>query len=426
VRTLAGSIARRLDAPVDGASLAVFRAGFGLLMSAAMIRALARGFVRTLYVEPAFHFTWAGFGWVRPWPGVGMYLHFAALAGLALGIATGIGYRLCATAFFLGFAFVELCDKTGYLNHYYLITLLAALLALGPRARMTNTVPGWYLLALRFQIGIVYVFAGLAKLNADWLLRAQPLRIWLAARADLPVIGPLVVPPAAAYAASWAGALFDLTIVPLLLIRRTRAAGFALVIGFHLFTWLLFPIGIFPWLMILSATLFFPADWPRSFCATAAAPAAERSRTPRAVAAIVALHCAVQIAVPLWRQIAHPDAGWTWQGFNFAWKVMLAEKAGHVSLTVYDPRSGRERRVPVERYLTPMQAAALPQDPDMIRNLARHIAETERQAGGPALQVRADAVASLNGRPSAPLIDPTIDLAADELRPGWILPAPPP
>ena len=39
---------------------------------------------------------------------------------------------------------------------------------------------------------MVYVFAGLAKLNADWLLDAQPLRIWLAARSDLPIVGPLL------------------------------------------------------------------------------------------------------------------------------------------------------------------------------------------------------------------------------------------
>ena len=34
---------------------------------------------------------------------------------------------------------------------------------------------------VRAQVGIVYVFVGLAKLNADWLLHGDPLRMWLPA-----------------------------------------------------------------------------------------------------------------------------------------------------------------------------------------------------------------------------------------------------
>src|SRR5215213_6169254 len=77
----------------------------------------------------------------------------------------------------------------------------------------SSTVPAWTLEILRFQILVVYFFAGLAKLNHDWLWEAQPLRIWFAARNDLPVIGRWLDEPWVAYAASWSGAIYDLTIV---------------------------------------------------------------------------------------------------------------------------------------------------------------------------------------------------------------------
>jgi hypothetical protein len=44
------------------------------------LRFAARGWIAGIYIDPAYHFPYWGFAWVRPWPGVGMYLHFAALA----------------------------------------------------------------------------------------------------------------------------------------------------------------------------------------------------------------------------------------------------------------------------------------------------------------------------------------------------------
>ena len=58
------------------------------------------------------------------------------------------------------------------------------------------TAPAWTINIFKLQLGIVYFFAGLAKLNPDWLFDAMPLRIWLPANAHLPVIGWLLeLPP---------------------------------------------------------------------------------------------------------------------------------------------------------------------------------------------------------------------------------------
>src|SRR5215475_5909182 len=104
-------IADAAAAPVDGASLAAFRILFGATMAAAAVRFLALGWVDELYVQPAFHFTWAWFPWVRPLPGPLMHLHFVVLATLAVAIALGWRYRICAPLFFVAFTYVELIDK---------------------------------------------------------------------------------------------------------------------------------------------------------------------------------------------------------------------------------------------------------------------------------------------------------------------------
>jgi hypothetical protein len=65
--------------------------------------------------------------------------------------------------------------------------------------------------------------------------------------------------------------------------------------------------------------------------------------------------------------------------------------------------------------------------PDLILQLAHRIADDFRAQGYRQVEVRADAFASLNGRPSKRLIDPDVDLASIEdgiLPAAWILPAP--
>ena len=56
---------------------------------------------------------------------------------------------------------------------------------------------------------------------------------------------------------SWGGMFYDLLIPFILLYHRTRIIGFLLVIFFHIFTVILFPIGMFPYIMIISSLIFF-------------------------------------------------------------------------------------------------------------------------------------------------------------------------
>jgi vitamin K-dependent gamma-carboxylase len=425
----------RLFEPVDGASLAVFRILFGAIMIWEVYRYFSNGWIERYFVDPTFHFTFHGFGWVEPWPGSWMEAHFAVLGALAACIMLGLAYRVVAPLFFLGFTYVFLLEQARYLNHFYLVALLAFLLAVVPAHRVWSvdallakpkwreTVPAWSLWLLRAQIGLVFFFAGVAKLNGDWL-RGEPLRIWLAERTDFPVIGRFFTEDLTPWLFSYGGLLFDLCVIPLLIWPRTRLLAFMAAVGFHMTNQQLFTIGIFPFLALGTALLFFPADWPRFRWLRAqrrpprqpivtpgpSAPHGWRlSRARTALVGGIALYLAVQIFMPL-RHFAIPgNVSWTEEGHRFAWHMKLRDKEGDTEFAVFD--GGRRIGfVDPGLYLTDWQWDEMSTRPDMILQFAHHIEREARRRGLGDVEVRADVFASLNGREDQRLIDPQADL----------------
>jgi len=118
--------------PTHIAPLATLRIAFGVMMLISTVRFVMRGWVSAFYIKPQFHFTFYGFGWVKPMGETGTYALFAVMALAAICIAIGLFYRIAAVLFFLTFTYVELLDKTTYLNHYYLVSIIAFLLILVP------------------------------------------------------------------------------------------------------------------------------------------------------------------------------------------------------------------------------------------------------------------------------------------------------
>jgi hypothetical protein len=296
-------------------------------------------------------------------------------------------------------------------------------------------------------MAVVYVYAGVAKLDADWLFRAEPLRTWLRARVESPLLTGLAAEPWVAYSMSWAGALFDLSVVPLLLFRKTRPFALAAAIAFHLSIWLLFPVGIFSFVMLGAISVFFDPSWPRRFVGRLLrlapyAPGGSTSPPGRWAFALSAAYVAVQVLVPLRFALYPGTANWTEQGFRFSWRVMLIEKSGKVEYQVVSraPSSTRvgvaHGAIPGEasfhvfprEELTPLQLRQMATQPDMIADYARHLRARFEERGLADVRVYADAWVSFNGRRSQRLVDPTVDLAAAERSfapKSWILPLEP-
>ena len=429
--------------PIDAAWLVALRVAYGLILSVSLLRFIAYGWIDRFFVEPSFHFKYWGFDWLGVLPPTLLHALFWALAGLGLLVAGGVWFRVSAWLLWLGFTYVQLIDVANYLNHYYLASLLGLLLALSPAGQRRRSVAAGWLHLVRFQVGVVYVYAGLAKLHADWLLEGQPLGIWLSSRQDFPVLGALFRTSYAPLLLGWAGFLFDTTIVFWLSWRRSRPYAYALLLVFHALTAVLFPIGMFPVIMSAAALVFFAPDWPRRLAARATAlwgvhrgetsvvPQLELERTPSAsvrwFAALALGYCALQAVLPLRFALYGDNVRWHEQGMRFSWRVMVREKNGSVTFRVTSLPSGRVFEVSPRRYLTPLQEREMAGQPDLIAQLARHVrADFERRGLGP-VEVRVDAWVSLNGRRARRLIDPEVDLArvGSGLAPAaWILPAP--
>ncbi len=454
-------LAARLFQPVDAASLGVFRAAFGACMVGHAALYLAGASME--YLAPRFSFKFPGFEWVQPGPPALLSALFWGFVVLGALIALGIASRLACALFFLSYGYFFLLDTAQYQNHTYLICLLAFLLtvlpvhrtfALGvrPEARV-DRVPAWALWLLRFQVAAPYVGGGLAKLNRDWLLRAQPMALWLRDGPAGRLLAELAGDRPAAYFLAWGGMLYDLLIMPALLWRRTRVPAFVITVVFHLSNARLFNIGVFPWLMIAATLLYFPPDWPRRVrlmrrdpgpppvertAAPATAPA-RRGRRPaaarprsvatrrrRAVLAFLAAWVTVQLLLPF-RHLLYPGpVDWTEEGHRFAWRMKLRDKRGALSFVAVDKRTGEVNVVDdATRLITERQWVMMMHDPDMIRQFAHFIARGLESTGYGPIEVRAISAVSLNGRPRQPLVDPSVDLAAQPRswgRAKWIVP----
>ena len=431
----------------DAAGIAAFRVMLGLVACVSALRFLAYGWVDQLFVNPQFFFTYWFAPFVEPLGKAGMHAVFWVMAAAGLLVAAGLFYRAAVATLFTTITYVQLIDVTNYLNHYYLVSLLTLLLLFMPLGRaygldgwitkrrgsgaLRTTVPGVCYVLLAFQVGTVYTFAGVAKVTEDWLIHAQPLSIWLSSRSSMPVLGPLLAKPWAPHLMSWAGCLFDLTIAWWLLYRRTRVVAFLVVIAFHAVTRALFPIGMFPFIMVVGATTFFSPSWPRRLLRLDAAPPKASPVKPlrwsAAASVVIGAYMLVQALVPLRAFLYGDDVHWHEQGMRFSWRVMVREKNASVTYLIDDLESGRTTEVSPRAYLDARQLREFGTQPDLVLQLGHHIAAEREARTGHKVRIRVDAIASLNGRRTTRLVDPTVDLL--QVRDGiakaeWILPAP--
>ena len=469
MRELVARISTAAFKPVDASSGAVFRIAFGTLAAIAVARFFLNDWIDLIYIEPSHHMKYLWLDWVHPLPALGMQVLFTILGLLAVGIAVGFFYRWCVVLFCIGFIYIELLEATTYLNHYHWLNLTCMLMVLLPLNRKwsidawrkpkhhPSTVPALVLWLIRSQLAVVYLFGGIAKLNPDWIAEAMPLIIWLNQHGDYPILGPLLQQTWVAYAMSWAGVTFDLTIMLWMSLDKTRRYAYAVLVMFHLITWQLFPsLGMFHWLMIASTPIFFHPSWPQhtiesvrrtvatirqtldirrpkvslsagcgvgtSIPMSDSTPRLTRLRKLAVVACVLVV--LTQVAIPLRHWIYPGNVRWTEEGYRYSWRMMLSEKVGYVSYSVTDPKTGDRWIVHPERYLTGMQVERVAIDPDMILQTAHLIADDYRSMGYSSVSVRADAFVSLNGRSYRRIVDPEIDLAGETrtvLPKGWIL-----
>lgn len=442
IKRISDTVNKYLHSAVPSSSLVLYRVLFGILMLISTLRFIYLGWIEEQYILPQFHFTYYGFEFVKPYSPEFVYVLFGGLLLTSICITIGLFYRIAIILFFLLFTYVELLDKTYYLNHYYFVSVISLILCFLPanvrfsvdsllrKGIYSGFVPKYSVDILKCMIAIVYVYAGIAKINSEWLLNAMPLSIWLPAQDDFPIIGSLFRERWIAYLFSWVGMIFDCTIPFFLMWRKSRIPAFVAIIFFHGITGYFFQIGVFPLVMTLSVFIFFDAKLHEKIVCFFSKKVGNNTNIKpfaKVYNPIPVLLCCIvlaQLIIP-WRYLLYTgNRFWSEEGYRFGWRVMLMEKSGSATFYVKDKRTGREGIVVNSEFLNRHQEKQMSMQPDMIVQFAHFLAKHYEKEGLQSPSVRAEVYVTLNGRPSRLLIDSTVDLTRyydDFSEKKWIL-----
>jgi len=318
--------------------------------------------------------------------------------------------------------------------------------------------PRWHFFFIKLFIGALYFFAGLAKMDADWLnggTAVELLRRWTGPTApsflrESIVEGLLSGPSASLVLAPivYGGVILDTFVAfalcsPWLTVRllASLAAG-----AFHLTNHWLFLIESFPWVMFSTLCIFHDSAWIeytgngiRSVLIAITAPQVSEKASRFCFLASIpfaAIFIAIHLLVPVPCGIHNigDDGSLVWgsscQFFN--WRMMTRSVTTYSAVFRFqDPRSGRTDVVAMKsRELGLSKEEGLPEEAinrmlfevpmyeDRVSYIARDASEranpssndTNSLPGSP--KVYADIWLEINGPPGQRYIDPSVDLTS--------------
>ena len=434
---------RFLFKQIDNSPLLIFRIFFGILVSLECYGAIATGWVKKNLIDPEFTFNFIGLDWLQPLPGIGMYLYFIVMGTLGIFIALGYRYRFSAGAFALLWTAVYLMQKTAYNNHYYLLILIALIMAFMPANRdysldarrnpsiRTNHMSAYLKWAIVLQLFIVYTYASVAKLYGDWL-DFSIIEILFKNKKSYPIIGGLLQEPLVHRVVGISGILFDLLIVPALLWKPTRKWAFVASLFFHLFNSIVFQIGIFPYLALAFTVFFFEPETIRKLFFKKKEPYLENVLTVppqrELVLGILSLYFLIQLVLPIRHYFIKDDVLWTEEGHRMSWRMMLRSRTGITTFKIVNHTTGNSYLVNLDDYLSRGQKSKIKSYPDFMWQFAQRL-KREYNEKGEDISVFVNSRVSINGKPYQEFIDPKIDLGNVSWNyfghNDWILPSPP-
>jgi len=411
-----------LQQPVDNTSLVLFRMAFGLLIAVESFGAILTGWVRRAFIEPTFTFSFIGFEWLQPLSGNGMYYYYGLMGVLGLMVMVGLFYRYSLGLFTLLWWGTYLMQKTNYNNHYYLLILLCLLMLLVPAHRNASidsgmdsgklaiNCPRWCVEVIKWQLLIVFTYAGLAKLYPGWL-QGDFISLAFSGKAHWPAVGSLLQLHEIQVLVIYGGIVYDLTIIPLMYMPKTRKFGLIASTAFHLFNSIVFGIGIFPYMMLAVLVLFFSTYlWQPRIPGYITEVPKYRSDSCSALYPILVVYFALQLWLPVRHRFIQGDVFKTEEGHRMAWRMMLRFKSGTVSFNLVDKNTGNSWKVFPNEDLTTKQTNKLGGHPDMIWQFSQYLARTYAEQDITDLQIYVDSKYSLNGSVLKTLIDPKVDL----------------
>ena len=413
----------QLYKPIDNAPLIIFRIFFGLLLALESFGAIATGWVKRVFIEPEFTFSHIGLEWLQPLPGYGMYFYFIIMGLFGIAIMLGYRYRVAIIGYTILWAGVYFMQKTSYNNHYYLLLIISFYMIFLPanqyasldvkqqRIHKQNTMPYWISLLFIVQVTIVYFYAAIAKFYPDWL-DGTFTKLLLSGTTSNEFLLKIFLNKYFYLFIAYAGILFDLLIVPLLLFKKTRTIALAASLSFHLFNAIFLQIGIFPFFALSFSLFFYPPEKIRKLFfknkLSIEEPIAYNYSRKRIFLYFLIPFLFIQFILPLRHHLIEGDVLWTEEGHRLSWRMMLRKRDGFINFKIKNNDTGEITSYDYHKNLSPKQANTLATKPDFIWQYCQRI---KQEYSGKNISIFIDCKNNINNGEFKTLIDPKQDFA---------------
>jgi len=411
---------------IDNAPLVVFRIFFGFLLACESFGAILTGWVENVFIYPNFTFSFIGFEWLQPLPGFGMYFYFITMGILGLAIMLGYRYRIAIILFTILWAGVYYMQKTSYNNHYYLMMIICFYMIFLPanqyasldvkqqRTLKQTTMPYWVSLLFIFQVTIVYFFAAIAKFYPDWL-DGTFTKLLLSGASPNDTLRQIFLNKFFYLFIAYAGILFDLLIIPLLLFKKTRTIALIASLSFHLFNAIFLQIGIFPFFALTFSLFFYPSKKIRNIffkCKTSNEGVVTLNYYgQRFFLYFLIPFLILQLLLPLRHHLIEGDVLWTEEGHRLSWRMMLRKREGYIHFKIVNKQTGEVSSYDYNKNLSPKQAQILATKPDFIWQYCQRI---KQEYKGKNISIFIECKNSINNGEFKTLIDPKQDFMLAE------------
>ncbi len=428
-----------LFSPFDASAFVLFRVLFGALLIIQVFFIFTSEFVNENFVQPYYHFPYTLFDVLhfQRLPPALMHALFLIMGLAAMAITFGFFFKTASAIFFSTFLYAFLFEKSLYNDHYYIILLITFLFIFmktprSPRPKsflsspaLSASIPFWQIFILRAQFIIVYFYAAIAKLDYDWLVRAEPLHRILSKKI---LFGYQLDHLGIAWFFSYGGIILDLLIVILFFWGRYQRVAFACIIIFNLTNHWLFPdIGIFPFLMMGAIALFlkpseikeflkkiniFPKAPTEPHCLEKSPPGKrEAAAGQTCVLYFIVIYLLAQFLIPLRHFVLYPgNPSWSFEGARFSWRLKMNTKIVRYRVLVTNPHTGQTQDFTRPGTLT-IRQSWLDNMPDMLLQYVHYLRDELKSIGVHQPIITVEAEASFNGRPFQPYIDSRVNLA---------------
>ncbi len=282
-----------LSSPVSSIWLRRLRLVFGILLCIDLYRYYSNAWLYEIYLSREFFFYYPLFQWIPQFSTDTLLILFYPIQ-LLLVLGFIYGQKLCQVLLLFLYSYFFLLVPEYYLNHHYLNILLLFVFTITPVK--SKTIPYFYVFLFQALLSIVYFYAGIAKINSDWL------------SGNAVNMGNESIH----WIASWMGMFFDLGI-PFLFWYRVKIA---LVVSFffHAINYFSFPIGLFP-LIAFSMSFIFLQKAPK-----------EQTKPIVWQKAFAWIFLSIHLLIPFRHYLMPGDANWNEKGHRFSWRMLLRVK----------------------------------------------------------------------------------------------------